>query len=38
MVQTVEQSEKREQRISIAFNTFLTGIIGDDLSLTELRM
>lgn len=38
MVQMVEQSEKRKQRISIAFNTFLTGIIGDDLSLTELRM
>lgn len=36
MVQTLEQD--KEERISIAFNTFPKGYVGDDLDLTGLHL
>jgi len=38
MVATVESSENRTRRTSLAFNTFLKGNLGDELELTALNL
>lgn len=38
MVETVEEDEKREERISLSFNTFLKGYVGNDDELTGLHL
>jgi uncharacterized protein (TIGR02466 family) len=38
MVATVEDSENRTRRTSLAFNTFLKGNLGDELELTALNL
>jgi uncharacterized protein (TIGR02466 family) len=38
MVETVESDDNRDTRISLSFNTFLKGNIGDEASLTGLRL
>lgn len=38
MVDTVKEDENRDTRISLSFNTFLKGYIGDENQLTGLRI
>ena len=38
MVETVEEDDTRDERISLSFNTFLKGYVGDEQSLTGLRL
>ena len=35
---SVESVTSKDTRVSLAFNTFLTGTVGDNKKLTELKL
>jgi hypothetical protein len=38
LTHNVESVTSKDTRVSLAFNTFLTGILGDNKALTELKL